>query len=325
MLSDLVRFYRSAPSDIATLHDEQMSLGDYLTAGRYGEAFRDLHILPMAGAIWSATPEDILRYPVASFVRFYENHGLLKLHNRPPWETVVGGSRAYVDRLTRSFADRIRVDSAVVSVQRNEDGAIVTDAAGRSEHYDHVVIAAHADQALKMLADPNRSERELLGAFRYSRNLAILHTDDSFMPKRRTVWSSWNYLGAGPADRAAVCVSYWMNSLQNLQTDVPVFVTLNPPRPPHSGTLLHSEVYEHPVFDAKAIEAQQRLWTLQGKRRTWFCGAHFGAGFHEDGLQAGLAVAEQLGGVRRPWSVPNESGRIVLTAKAAAHDHARVT
>jgi predicted NAD/FAD-binding protein len=325
MLADLLRFYRTAPHEIAIIRDERMSLGEYLTAGKYSEAFRDSHILPMAGAIWSATPAQMLQYPVASFVRFYDNHGLLKLHSRPPWQTVVGGSREYVERLTRSLADRIRTDSAVVSVRRTADETIVTDATGRSERYDHVVIATHADQALAMLADPSAAERDLLGAFRYSRNFAVLHTDDSFMPKRRAVWSSWNYLGAGQAHRDAVCVTYWMNSLQPLATDTPVFVTLNPPRPPRSGTLLHSEVYDHPIFDAKAMAAQRRLWTLQGKDRTWFCGAHFGAGFHEDGLQAGLAVAEQLGGVRRPWSVPNESSRIVLTAQAAAHDHTLLT
>ena len=163
-----------------------------------------------------------------------------------------------------------------------------------------------------------RSERggaHLLGAFRYSRNLAVLHTDESFMPKRRAVWSSWNYLGSRRAPRDQVCVTYWMNRLQNIDSDRPLFVTLNPPRPPRAGTLLHSEIYEHPIFDAAAIAAQRKLWPLQGQRNTWFCGAYFGAGFHEDGLQAGLAVAEQLGGVRRPWQVPNESGRIVLTAR----------
>ena len=317
MLADLMRFYQNAPRDLASIDDERLSLGEYLKIGRYGDAFRDRHILPMAGAIWSATPAEILSYPAASFVRFYENHGLLKLRHRPPWETVKGGSRAYVERLTRSFADRIRLDAAVVNVQRTEKGPVVTDSTGVSERYDHVVMATHADQALSMLADASEPERELLGAFRYSRNLAVLHRDQSFMPKRRAVWSSWNYLGNGNSVRNGVCVTYWMNRLQNLGTEVPLFVTLNPPRSPRAGSIIHSEVYEHPVFDAKAIAAQQRLWLLQGQRKTWFCGAHFGAGFHEDGLQAGLAVAEELGGVRRPWSVPNESGRIVLTVKTA--------
>jgi len=315
MLSDLVRFYRHAPIDTDLIDDENFSLGDYLKMGRYGEAFRDDHLLPMASAIWSAAPSEMLSYPASAFIRFHDNHGLLQLTERPAWETVVGGSRNYVERLTANFADRIRMDTGVCEVRRINNGVIVTDMHGHSERYDHVVMASHADQSVKMLTDPSSEERDLLGEFRYSRNLAVLHTDESFMPKRRAVWSSWNYLGSRNAAQEGVCVTYWMNRLQNIESEKPLFVTLNPPRPPRAGTLLHSEVYDHPIFDAKTIAAQRRLWLLQGKRNTWFCGAYFGAGFHEDGLQAGLAVAEQLGKVRRPWQVPNESGRIVLTAR----------
>jgi predicted NAD/FAD-binding protein len=317
MLFDLVRFYREAPRDGDLIDDPYIALGDYLKRGRYGQAFRDHHILPMAAAIWSAPPRELLSYPAGSFLRFHNNHGLLRLRNRPAWETVIGGSREYVARLTRPFADRIRLDTAATGIQRTEHGPIVTDSRGRSERYDHVVMATHADQALAALADASASERELLGAFRYSRNLAALHSDPSFMPKRRAVWSSWNYIGTQSSEHDSLCVTYWMNRLQPLRTGTQLFLTLNPPRPPRAGTLLHSEVYDHPTFDAKAMAAQQQLWLLQGTRNTWFCGAHFGAGFHEDGLQAGLAVAEQLGGVRRPWSVPQESARIVLAAPAA--------
>lgn len=320
MLVNILRFYRDARRDAARIGDD-VSLGDYLERGRYGAAFRDHHILPMASAIWSAPPEEMLSYPAASFIRFHHNHGLLQIRGRPTWETVVGGSRSYVARLCRPFADRIRPNSAVVALRRTDQGPVVTDSSGRTERFDHVVMASHADQTLAMLADASPAERELLGAFRYSRNLAVLHADDSLMPKRRAAWSSWNFLGSQDATRHGVCVTYWMNRLQPLPTQRPVFVTLNPPRPPRGGTLLHSEVYDHPIFDAQAIVAQRRLWSLQGARRTWFCGAYFGAGFHEDGLQAGLAVAEQLGGLRRPWTVANESGRIVVTAPAAqAHD-----
>lgn len=313
MLADLVRFYREAPIDKDLVDDERISLGDYLEKGRYGDAFRDDHLLPMASAIWSAAPAEILSYPAAAFVRFHDNHGLLKLTHRPPWETVVGGSRTYVERLSAPFADRIRLDTGVREVRRMSDGVIVTDQRGHSERFDHVVMASHADQALAALVDPTCEERAILGAIRYSRNLAVLHTDESFMPKRQAVWSSWNYTGSRKADR--VCVTYWMNCLQNIESEKQLFLTLNPPRPPRAGTLLHSEVYNHPIFDANAMAAQHKLWLLQGHRSTWFCGAYFGAGFHEDGLQAGLAVAEQLGGVRRPWQVANESGRIVLTAR----------
>jgi predicted NAD/FAD-binding protein len=313
MLSDLVRFYRQASSDAGAI-DERISLGDYLAAGRYGAAFRDDHLLPMASAIWSARPADILSYPAAALVQFHCNHGLLQLRNHPDWETVVDGSRNYVRRLTRPFADRIKCDAAVAGVRRVANGVVVIDAAGGSEHYDHVVMATHADQALAMLADPSAAERDLLGAFRYSRNLAVLHSDTSFMPKRRAAWASWNYIGSRNGVGDVPCVTYWMNRLQTLATDVPLMVTLNPSRPPRAGTLLHSEVYHHPLFDVAAIAAQRRLWSLQGTRNTWFCGAYFGSGFHEDGLQAALAVAEELGGVRRPWTVKDESGRIVLGA-----------
>jgi uncharacterized protein len=317
MLTDLIRFYRRASVDVAGADDEYISLGEYLTKGRYGASFRDDHLLPMASAIWSTTPAEMMAYPAAAFVRFHDNHGLLQLTNRPAWETVVGGSRSYVERLAASIADRIRLDTGVREVRRTNEGVVIADLNGRSERYDHVVMASHADQSLRMLADPSAAERDLLGAFRYSRNLAVLHTDDSFMPKRRTVWSSWNYIGSRDANSDNVCVTYWMNRLQNIETEKPLFVTLNPPRPPRSGTLLNSEIYDHPIFDTNAMAAQRKLWLLQGRGNTWLCGSYFGSGFHEDGLQAGLAVAEQLGGLRRPWSVPNESGRIVLTARTA--------
>lgn len=317
MLSDLVRFYREAPSDDSLIDDPSISLGDYLAKGGYGAAFRNDHLLPMASAIWSAAPAEMLSYPASAFIRFHDNHGLLQLSDRPAWETVVGGSRVYVERLSSRLAGRIELDTAVRGIRRAEDGVIVADSKGRSKRYDHVVLASHADQALDALSDPSNGERELLGSFRYSRNLAVLHTDDSFMPRRRSVWSSWNYLGSRNTGKDGVCVTYWMNRLQKVQSAKPLFVTLNPPRPPRAGTLLHSEIYHHPIFDAKAMAAQGKLWLLQGKRRTWFCGAYFGSGFHEDGLQSGLAVAEQLGEVRRPWCVPNESGRIVLTARNA--------
>jgi predicted NAD/FAD-binding protein len=320
MLADIIRFYRSAPADAATL-DEGTSLGAYLDARGYGAAFRDDHLLPMASAIWSASPAEMLSYPAASFIRFHDNHGLLQLRERPAWETVLGGSREYVARLAAPLAGRILLDRGVRSVRRLEDSALVEDDRGDVRRFDHVVMAGHADDALAALADPSHNERALLGAFRYSRNLAVLHTDESFMPKRRAVWSSWNFVGSRGIGGDAPCVTYWMNRLQKLGTSRPVFVTLNPPRPPRAGTILHSEVYEHPLFDATACAAQRQLWLLQGVRNTWFCGAHFGAGFHEDGLQAGLAVAEQLGGVRRPWQVPNESGRIVVrTPDLAAGD-----
>jgi len=326
MLADLFRFYRQATADARILSDEHISLGDYLDKGRFGAAFRDDHLLPMASAIWSASPSDILSYPAAAFIRFHDNHGLLQATRQPVWETVTGGSKTYVERLSRPFADRIERDTAVVSVSRSRNEVFVTDTKMRTLTYDHVVMSAHADQSLAMLADASLKERELLGAFRYNSNLAVLHSDPGLMPKRRAVWSSWNYIGSRTAPQRKACVTYWMNRLQNIQSQTPLFVSLNPQRPPLPGTLHRSEIYDHPMFDANAINAQRHLWSLQGKQNTWFCGAYFGSGFHEDGLQAGLAVAEQLSGVRRPWTVPNESGRIVLAtqpASAAAREATR--
>ena len=316
MLKDLQRFYRQAPLDLASLEELHTSLGDYLNAGAYGEAFRHDHLLPLAAAIWSAPAGSILNYPAASFIRFQESHGLLKLRNRPPWRTVCGGSRAYVERLTRSFKDRIRLSTAVETVHRCQNGVTIRDRSGQSKTFDDVVIASHADQALAMLGDACADERRLLGAFRYGRNTAVLHSDPTLMPKRRAVWSSWNHIDSPGRDNACPTVTYWMNSLQNIPHTTPLFVTLNPPCVPRHEH--HREIYDHPLFDAAAIAAQRRLWTLQGRRNTWFAGAYFGAGFHEDGLQAGLAVAEALGGVRRPWRVHDESGRITLGPPAAA-------
>lgn len=314
MLRDLVRFYRRAPHDAAAC--ALMPLDDYLDRFGYGRAFRDDHLYPMAAAIWSTPAADIGRYPTEAFIRFCENHDLLSLGRRTEWRTVQGGSREYVRRLAAALGDAVRLDCAAVQVRRDAQGvAIDTVAGGPARRHDHVVIATHADQALRLLGDASATERGLLGAFGYTRNRAVLHADAALMPRRRAVWASWNYAG----DRRGVqppCVTYWMNRLQGLPAQHPLFLTLNPRQEPRPELLLHTELYEHPLFDAAALRAQASLWSLQGQQRTWFCGAYFGAGFHEDGLQAGLAVAEALGGVRRPWTVPNPSGRIVVTPLA---------
>ena len=312
MLRDLLRFYRAAPRDLARLERELGSLDDYLRDGGYGAALQEDHLLPMSAAIWSCPAANARLHPAAAFIRFCDNHGLLKVADRPAWRTVTGGSREYVAKLTEGFASRIRTGRPALAVERLEEGARVRSEGG-THVYDDVVLACHADQALALLgAEVTPRERDVLGAFRYTRNIAVLHTDKALMPRRRGVWASWNYLGRSGAETALPCVTYWMNRLQGLPGETDYFVTLNPPQAPRPGSLLRSESYEHPVFDAAAIRAQRRLWGLQGEGGVWFCGAHFGAGFHEDGLQAGLAVAEQLGGVRRPWQVANESGRIHL-------------
>ncbi|MGE0741215.1 MAG: NAD(P)/FAD-dependent oxidoreductase [Hyphomonadaceae bacterium] len=315
MTWDLLRFYRHAPLELLRTREDMISLGEYLARRGYGKAFRDDHLLPQAAAIWSASMAEIHHYPACAFVRFFENHGLLKLKGRPKWRTVDGGSQAYVAKLTAPYAERARLNAGAVSVRREAGGVWVRDAHGRADRYDAIVIATHADEALAMLDDASSNERALLGAFRYTKNRAVLHTDRALMPRRQALWASWNYVGENP--EGGCVVSYWMNKLQRLGCDEQIFLTLNPRTMPHAETILYDREYEHPLFDAAAIRAQEKLWSLQGQRNTWFCGAHFGAGFHEDGLQAGLAVAEHLGGVRRPWRIEEESGRIHLPTPQA--------
>lgn len=313
MLSEVLRFYRNAPAQIAALAGSDLTLGDYLRREGFSEAFRDDHLLPMAAAIWSSPAHTLMDYPAESFLRFCHNHGLLKLVGRPVWRTVRGGSRVYVAAMARALGEGVRLGRQAAQVRRLPRGVEVRDVHGGVDRYDHVVIGTHADQALALLEQPTPDERTLLGAFRYSRNLTVLHSDASLMPRRRRAWAAWNYIGVD----GGLCVTYWMNRLQGLRGR-DLFVTLNPPRPPAPDSLLRTEIFEHPIFDRAAVDAQKSLWRLQGDGGVWFCGAHFGAGFHEDGLQAGLAVAEQLGGVRRPWSVENESGRIHLTPSVPA-------
>jgi predicted NAD/FAD-binding protein len=311
MIGDILQFYRDAPRDLSLGRLEGLTLGDYVTAAGYSREFIEDHLLPMAAAIWSSPLAGMRDHSAASIVRFFENHGLLRIEGRPQWRTVAGGSREYVRRLTAGFADRVRLRCAARSILRRDRGVLVEDELGALSYFDHVVIATHADEALALLENPSPLERVLLGAIKYQANPAVLHQDSSLMPRRRRVWSSWNYLRNGAEDASrSVYVTYWMNRLQGIDPAHPLFVTLNPPREP--ARMLGRFNYYHPLIDAAATRAQRGLWDLQGRRNTWFCGAYFGAGFHEDGLQAGLAVAEQLGGVYRPWSVPGESDRIHL-------------
>lgn len=315
MLRDLVRFYREAPLNVPAL--EQMSLDEHLDAAGFGEEFRNDHLYPMAAAIWSTPAANIGAYPAASFIRFCETHGLLKFAGRPVWRTVAGGSRTYV-RVLANGISQVFANYPVEAIFRSANGIEIAGHDGRRRRFDRVVIATHADQALKMLADPASEERRLLGAFAYVGNDAVLHSDPRLMPRRRRVWSSWNYMTGNAGDSPKLAVTYWMNRLQDIRSERPLFVTLNPHREIAPGAVLGTMHYTHPCFDARAMNAQTQLWSLQGRRNTWFCGAYFGAGFHEDGLQAGLAVAEALGGLRRPWTVPDESGRIHVRAAAPA-------
>jgi predicted NAD/FAD-binding protein len=315
MLIDLKRFHRTAEADLGDLDISLCSLGDYLDKGGYGAAFRDRHLLPQAAAIWSSSSCQMADYPAAAFIRFYRNHRLLEVDLKPNWKTVDTGSRAYIEALAREFRGGLSVGDPVTRIVRRPGRAIVHTASGKQEVYDGVVLATHSDQALALLDQPTAEETRLLGAIRYSSNRVVMHRDARLMPKRRAAWAAWNYVG-GKASRQGEShpsVTYWMNLLQGLPGD-PVFVTLNPEIEPDAATIIADHDFDHPIFNGAALAAQKELWSLQGVNDTWFAGAWFGSGFHEDGLQAGLAVAEAIGGVRRPWSVENESGRIPLKA-----------
>lgn len=314
MLRDLARFYRDAPAFLDEADADALSLAAYLQRECYGESFIEDHLLPMGAAIWSTTAQEIRDYPAVAFIRFFVSHGLLTVTGRPQWRTVDGGSREYVDRLTEPWRDRVRF-GGVRAVRRTPNGVEVTEANGAIRLFDHAVIATHADEAFALLTDPDPLEQSLLGGWHYTKNRAVLHRDPTLMPRRRRVWSSWNFID-GDSDR--LCVTYWMNRLQSINDKDPLFVTLNPVHEPAPGSVIYETEYTHPFFDNAALAAQHRLWSLQGRRRTWFCGSYFGHGFHEDALQSGLAVAEQLGGLRRPWAVDGESDRIFLRAEMQA-------
>lgn len=318
MLGDVLRFYREAPGYLDGA-DAALPLGELLTRRGYSEAFCRDHLVPMAAAIWSACGADIRQYPARAFVQFCMNHGLLTLTDRPQWRTVVGGAREYVAKLRTELRGAVFADCTVRSVERLPTGVAIERGDGRIEHFDHLVLATHADDALRLLEHPSAAEQRLLGAFRYARNEAYLHTDIRLMPRRRRAWASWNFLERGAADEhRALCVSYWMNRLQPLATRQQWFVTLNPAQAPAAEATHYSTTYHHPQFDAAALAAQAALWDIQGVQRTWFCGSYFGYGFHEDGLQAGLLVAEQLGGVARPWPQPRQPSRVPLPPPSLA-------
>ena len=325
MLLDVTRFYKAGARDVARLEAGGLCrLDDYFRQQGFGRAFLEDHLLPQAAAIWSTSMRDIGEFPAAAFLRFFDNHGLmLPIDKRPIWRTVVGGSQQYVRRLSADFQGTVLVGRPVRQVIRAPDGVTIEDATGETRRFDQVVVAAHADQALRMLDRPSAEESRVLGAFRYSQNRAVLHRDPRLMPRRKAAWASWNHVGKrGEAGEGGV--TYWMNRLQPLDSADPYFLSLNPEQGDEIQSNLHDQVYEHPLFDGPAMLAQRELWSLQGANRTWFAGAYFGSGFHEDGLQAGLAVAEQLGGVHRPWLTPNPSNRIFITPPAEAEPQARV-
>lgn len=303
MLSDILRFNRESTAWLARNPDSERSLQDFLDAGGYSRAFADWYLLPMAAAIWSCPTGQMRAMPLATFIRFCHNHGLLQVFDRPLWRTVQGGGRAYVRQIAAQLRD-IRLACPVRQVERKVDGLYVTHAQGR-ERFDEVVMACHSDQALAILGDSASSgQRQVLGAIRYQPNRAVLHTDPALLPRRRALWSAWNYFaGAGDAGQQPVGVSYLINKLQPLPFQTPVVVTLNPAREPDPAHVLAEFDYAHPVFDEAAIAAQAQLASVQGTHGIWLAGAWGGYGFHEDGLKSALRVANGLG-VRAPWQAP---------------------
>ncbi|MGA2551872.1 MAG: FAD-dependent oxidoreductase [Burkholderiaceae bacterium] len=299
MLRDIVRF-NAVASRLAlepVPNGDARTLGEFLKAERYSKAFQDWYLLPMAAAIWSCSLAQMSRYPLMSFVRFCHNHGLLQIAHRPQWYTVRGGAREYVKKLAQGISS-IRLGEGASRIERNEAlGRVMVASPSGTAAYHRAVLACHPDQSLQLLADPSPVEALVLGAISYQPNRAVLHTDQTVLPKQRRAWAAWNYQcqsGGTESDTRATCVHYLINRLQPIPFKRPVIVSLNPFREPRPETVIGRYDYRHPVFDDAALDAQRHLAQLQGQRNTWFAGAWTGYGFHEDGLKSGLAAAEAI-------------------------------
>lgn len=282
-----------------------MTLGDYVKERGYGEDFLNLYIVPMGSAVWSTPPKEMLEFPAVTLMRFWYNHGFLGMNTRHPWWTVCGGSREYVKKITVPYKEAIRVNDPVLAVQRSADGVRLTLSGGREERYDKVVFACHADQALRLLADPTEMEAKLLSCFKYQPNIATLHTDESVMPKNKRCWASWNYQMMPLGDKGDVMPSthYWMNSLQGVSDKVNYFVSINGDHSAAPEKVRKTICYEHPLFDLNAIAAQQELPELNRlspQQNTYYCGSYFRYGFHEDAFTSAVNLSRDMLG-RDPW------------------------
>lgn len=297
MVRDILRFNKQATELATSGAMPAVTLGAFLDTHGYSEQFRAWYLLPMAACIWSCPSDQMLAFPVSTFIRFCHNHGLLQVSDRPQWRTVRGGSRNYVSKLLAAIPGQ-RLGTPVTSVTRGTGTArsVRVDTAFGAEQYDHVVLACHSDQSLALLADARPDEQSVLGAIRYQPNRALLHTDASCLPERRSAWSAWNYQ-SNAAPTPQVCVHYLLNQLQPLPCTTPVIVSLNPIDEPEPCKVLASFDYAHPVFDEGAVAAQARLAQFQGTQNTWFAGAWTGYGFHEDGLKSGLKAAAAIRGL----------------------------
>jgi predicted NAD/FAD-binding protein len=294
MLVDIVRFGRRGRRILAGAGDPAVTIAQFLSEGRFSRTFARYYLLPMVSAIWSSGTELAADYPRDPLLRFLDNHGLLQVSGQPTWRTVVGGSHSYIEPLTRPFRDHIHLGHGVKRIIRLADRVELALEDGSAHTCDHVVIAAHADQALAMLAEPSVEEADLLGSWRYSVNDTWLHTDSALMPRRSAAWASWNYLMTD-ASRESASLTYHLNRLQGLDADREYLVTLNPENEPASESVIRRLSYSHPIFTRQSVETQSELPRINGRNRTHFCGAYFGNGFHEDGLASAVAVADDLG------------------------------
>jgi uncharacterized protein len=302
MIRDILRFNREAPR-LLEGREDTLALGAYLARERYSERFIEHYIVPMGAAIWSTDPQTMLRFPARYFVEFFANHGLLSVNDRPQWRVIKGGSRSYIAPLVAPFADRIRLNAAVTRVQRNDFGVELVLRDGHRAQFDAVVFACHSDQALAMLGSPSDAEREVLGAIPYQPNLAVLHTDERLLPRRRKAWAAWNY--HIPAERAdAVSVTYNMNILQGLDATTQFLVTLNPTMEIAPDKIIRRIVYQHPVYTPEGVAAQRRRAELMGHNRSFYCGAWWSYGFHEDGVKSGLVAAAAVQAWSRDAELP---------------------
>jgi len=293
MLVEVFRFRREA-QEILARQDEETSLGGYLEGKGYSRAFIHHFIIPMGEAIWSTDPKKFYEFPAHYFVQFFNNHGFLNVRNQPQWQVVRGGSRTYVEPLSRPFRERARLNCPVASIRRFPDHVEVRPRQGEVERFDQVIVAAHSDQALAMLTDASDAERDILSAIPYQENLATLHTDASLLPRRRAAWASWNY-HIPRQELGRVAVTYYMNRLQTLSAPVDLCVTLNRPDLINRRKIIREIIYHHPVYTRQAPSAQKRWDEINGVRRTYFCGAYWSCGFHEDGVKSALAVCRQFG------------------------------
>jgi predicted NAD/FAD-binding protein len=295
MLADVARFNRVARRVAVEGADADLTLGEFLDAGRWSRELIDGYLVPLGSAIWSADPRSFADIPLVTFARFFDNHGLLRLGDRPRWRTVEGGSARYVDAIVRALPGGVRCAEGVEKVVRRPRGTVeLRTATGDLQEFDHVVIATHSDQALRLLADPTPAEREILGAIRYQPNRATLHTDARLLPRSRRAWASWNYHRLAE-DRGQAAVTYFMNRLQGIDSPTPILVTLNRDDAIDPARVLATFDYDHPVLDAAAVRAQGRHGEISGRQGTSFAGAYWGFGFHEDGVQSALRVCRALG------------------------------